>query len=52
MSANLRKLYNTLLQVETKGPNTMIMADCLRYLERLIAEEEAKDAAAVDENGG
>ena len=35
----LRKLYNTMLLIETKGENTKIMAECLRYLEQLISEE-------------
>lgn len=32
------RIYNTLLQVNTKGEDTMIMGDCLRALQRLILE--------------
>lgn len=39
---NLISLRNTLSLVETKGNNTLIMADCMRFLERMIAEEQAK----------
>lgn len=42
MSTELTRLYNTLLLIETKGENTKIMAQCLRYLEQLIANEKNK----------
>lgn len=32
------RIYNTLLQVNTKGEDTMVMGDCLRALQRLILE--------------
>ena len=32
----MTRLYNTMLQIETKGESTKIMADCLRYLEQSI----------------
>lgn len=35
MSEELQKLYNTLLTIETKGESTIIMADCLRFLDQL-----------------
>lgn len=38
MLEELNKLYNTLLLIETKGDNTKIMADCLRYTEQMIAQ--------------
>ena len=38
MEQNLRKLYNTLATIETRGTATITMADCLRYLEQLITE--------------
>lgn len=38
MKENLQKLYNTLVLIETKGENTKIMADCLRYTEQLIQQ--------------
>ena len=38
MVEDLKKLYNTLLMIETKGNNTKIMAECLRFTEKLIEE--------------
>lgn len=38
MHENLRKLYNTLINIETKGDNTKMMCACLQYVEQLIAE--------------
>lgn len=32
----LTKLYNTMGTIETKGKDTLVMADCLRFLENLI----------------
>lgn len=37
---NLQKLYNTMLLIETKGDSTKTMADCLRFIERMIADVE------------
>lgn len=46
METELTRLYNTLVTIETKGESTKTMADCLRYLERLIAEsKKPKDEA-------
>lgn len=42
MEENLRKLYNTLATIETRGAATITMADCLRYLEQLINDEQNK----------
>lgn len=38
MNEKLTKLFNTLCEVETKGKSTIVMSDCLRYLEQLINE--------------
>lgn len=38
MVEKLTKLYNTLTLIETKGESTKLMADCLRFLERTVAE--------------
>ena len=38
MVEKLTKLHNTLSVIETKGENTKIMADCLRYIERMIVD--------------
>lgn len=42
MVNKLTALYNTMAMVETKGENTVLMGDCLKYLKQLIAEEQAK----------
>ena len=44
MSEELQKLYNTLLVVETKGDGTLVMADCLKFVNQLIlkCKEEEK----------
>lgn len=36
MKQDLKHLFNTLCQIETNGHNTIIMGDCLRFLEQLI----------------
>lgn len=40
ISTKLTTLHNTLSLIETKGNNTKIMAECLRFTEQLIAEVE------------
>lgn len=40
---DLVKLHNTMSAIETKGENTKIMCDCLRFLEQKI-EEVSKSA--------
>ena len=49
MENNLRKLYNTMLLIETKGENTKIMAECIKFLEQLIAEESKRTVAQAEE---
>ena len=36
MDLELQKLYNTMLLIETKGANTKLMSDCLKFTEQLI----------------
>lgn len=48
MEEKLRRLYNTMSLVETKGESTKIMTDCLRYTEQLIAEAKKEAVACVD----
>ena len=38
MVKKLRDLHATLMNIETKGNNTIIMADCLRFLDQCINE--------------
>ena len=42
MIENLSKLYNTLSLISTKGDNTKLMAQCLQFIENMIAEEQIK----------
>lgn len=50
MKKKLMNLRNTLNLVETKGNNTLIMADCLRFLEQCIAECEQVEVEAKSES--
>jgi hypothetical protein len=34
----LTRIYNTLLNVGTRGEDTLIMADCLRALEQVVVQ--------------
>lgn len=43
MKENLTRLYNTMSMIETKGENTKMMGDCLRFVEQLIAVETDKE---------
>ena len=45
MFEKLAKLYNTLKTIETKGEGTKTMADCLRFVEQLLAEEQNKQSS-------
>lgn len=38
MREELQKLYNTLSIIETKGESTIVMADCLKFVNQLIAK--------------
>lgn len=42
MNEKLIKLYNTLMTIETKGANTLVMADCLCFLKGIIEEGQDK----------
>lgn len=42
MVDNLTKLYNTLLLIETKGESTKIMAQCLQFIEQMIAAKQSE----------
>lgn len=42
---DLRKLFNTLLQIETKGDSTRLMCECLTFTANLINESEKEDNA-------
>jgi hypothetical protein len=49
MEEKLRTLYNTLMTIETKGGNTLVMADCLVYLKKLV-EEVQNETGPVSAN--
>lgn len=34
-------LYNTLMMISTRGNDTLIMADCLKFLNQQIAKADA-----------
>lgn len=44
----LSQIYNTLLLVETKGENTMIMAECIKALQGIIGEAAKELGATVE----
>ena len=46
----LSRIYNTMLNIGTKGEDTLIMADCLRALEQVISQvsKTSEPAAAVE----
>ena len=50
MSEELQKLYNTLLAVETKGDSTLVMADCLKFVNRLILKCKEKEKSMMVTN--
>lgn len=43
MGNKLKALYKTLCEIETKGENSIIMADCLRFTKECIKEADEKD---------
>lgn len=49
MVDNLKKLYATMLLIETKGESTKIMGECLRFTEQLI-KESTEIASKVEES--
>ena len=50
MKEKLINLKNVLALIETKGENTKIMADCLRYTEQLINECDFQESLQEQEN--
>lgn len=34
----LTRIYNTMLEIRTKGEDTIVMADCLRALQQVITQ--------------
>ena len=52
MKAKLTNLHNAMYQIETKGNNTLIMADCIKYLEQCIRECEMVPLGATEKPAG
>lgn len=55
MVENLVRLKNTLMNVETKGNSTVIMADCIRFIDQMVEAYSAekntvKEVENHDEN--
>ena len=52
MVDNLTKLYNTLLLIETKGESTKIMAQCLQFMEQMIAAKQSETKSTDEAEEG
>lgn len=50
MVNDLAKLYNTLKIIETKGENTVYMADCIRFLEQLIDKAKTEETEVANDD--
>ena len=48
----LSRIYNTLLLINTKGEDTLIMADCLRAMQSFISKEQSELEIKVTQQGG
>ena len=45
----LVRIYNTMLNIGTKGEDTLVMADCLRALEQVVTQiNQSTTASASD----
>lgn len=44
----MSRIYNTLLLINTKGEDTMIMGDCLRALKSFILNEQKELEVAMN----
>ena len=47
----LTRIYNTMLEIRTKGEDTLVMADCLRALEQVVTQivQSAQESANTTE---
>lgn len=45
----LADIYNSLLQIHTRGEETFVMADCMRALFNIIKEAAESSATALKE---
>ena len=44
----LSRIYNTLLLINTKGEDTLIMADCLNAMRSFVTNEQRELEVAID----
>ena len=42
MKEKLIQLFNTMNEIEVKGKSALLMADCLRFVDKLIQKETAE----------
>lgn len=45
----LTRIYNTMLEISTKGEDTLVMADCLRALSQVVNQIMQNPAPAAAE---
>ena len=43
----LSRIYNTLLLINTKGEDTLVMADCLRAIQSFVTNEQRELEVAM-----
>lgn len=48
----LTRIYNTMLNIGTKGEDTLVMADCLRALEQVVRQVSQQQAPAAESTIG
>ena len=50
----LTRIYNTMLEIRTKGEDTLVMADCLRALEQVVSQvmqnNQTQSTASAENN--
>ena len=47
----LTRIYNTMLEIRTKGEDTIVMADCLRALQQVITQVVQSNQQQSSDNG-
>lgn len=47
----LTRIYNTMLEIRTKGEDTIVMADCLRALQQVITQVVQSNQQQPSDNG-
>ena len=44
----LTRIYNTMLEISTKGESTLVMADCLRALEQTVINIKQNPISSIE----